>query len=75
MIRRTYPLRRLSPEAAGKALHDLARATARIEQLQTEHNALQHAIRAELGTETLWRLQANARNAVLASQLQQEIAA
>ncbi|MTZ15078.1 hypothetical protein GNE00_15100 [Pseudomonas sp. JL972] len=75
MIRRTYPLARLTPEAAGKALHDLARATARIEKLQTEHAALQQAIRAELGAETLWSLQANAGNAIALQQLQRENAA
>jgi len=75
MTRRTYPLARLSPEAGGKALHDLEHATARIALLQTEHTALQQAIRAELGTETLWRLQANARNAIALQQLQEEIAA
>ncbi|AWK98657.1 hypothetical protein [Stutzerimonas stutzeri] len=75
MIRRTYPLRRLSPEAGGKALHDLSRAEQRLAQLNTEHRALQQAIRSELGTETLWRLQANARNAVALQQLQEEIAA
>ncbi len=75
MTRRTYPLARLTPEAGGKALHDLDRTTARIEQLQTEHNALQQAIRADLGTETLRRLQAKARNAIALHQLQEEIAA
>lgn len=75
MTRRTYPLARLTPEAAGKALHDLDRATARIEQLQADQTALQHAIRTEFGTETLWRLQAIARNAVALQQLQEEIAA
>lgn len=75
MTRRTYPLARLTPEAGGKALHDLERATARFHQLQSELTALQHAIRAELGTETLWRLQAKARNAIALQQLQVEIAA
>jgi len=75
MTRRTYPLARLTPEAGGKALHELARATARIEQPQTEHKALQQAIRAELGPETLWRLQAKARNAIALQQLQAEVAA
>lgn len=75
MNRRTYPLRRLSPEAAGKALHDLSRAEGRLAQLNTEHSALLSAIRTEFGTETLWRLQAEARNAIALQQLQEEIAA
>lgn len=75
MIRRTYPLRRLSPEAGGKALHNLSRAEQRLAQLKTEHNALLSTIRTEFGTEILWRLQANARNAIALQQLQEEIAA
>ncbi|MCG6541720.1 hypothetical protein MCB86_16730 [Pseudomonas sp. KSR10] len=75
MTRRTYQLHRLTPEAAGKALHDLERATKRADQLETQLAALHQAIREEHGTETLWRLQANARNAVALQQLQEEIAA
>lgn len=74
MTRRTYPLARLTPEAGGKALHDLQRSTARIVQLEAQLAALHQAIRAEFGTETLWRLQANARNAIALQQLQVEIA-
>lgn len=75
MTRRTYPLRRLSPEMAGKALHDLERASQRMALLDAEHAALRQAIRTEFGTETLWRLQAAARNAIALQQLQKEIAA
>jgi hypothetical protein len=74
MNRRTYPLRRLSPEAGGKALHDLSRAKRRLAQLDAEHSALLNAIRSEFGTETLWRLQANARKAIALQQLQEEYA-
>ncbi|BCY01563.1 hypothetical protein [Stutzerimonas stutzeri] len=74
MNRRTYPLHRLSPEAGGKALHDLSRTQRRLAQLTAEHSALKQAIRSELGIETLWRLQAAARNAVTLEQLQEEYA-
>ncbi|MCJ0877786.1 hypothetical protein MRX33_09600 [Pseudomonas sp. JI-2] len=74
MNRRTYPLRRLSPEAGGKALHDLSRAQRRLAQLTDEHSALKQAIRTEFGIETLWRLQATARNAIALQQLQEEYA-
>lgn len=74
MNRRTYPLRRLSPEAGGKALHDLSRTQRRLAQLAAEHSALKQAIRSELGIETLWRLQTTARNAIALQQLQEEYA-
>lgn len=74
MIRRHFPLLRLTPEAAGKLQHDHNRALAKLAQLEREHTELQHQIRALFGTETLWKLRTDARNAVLLADLKQEAA-
>lgn len=74
MIRRNFPLLRLTPEAAGKLQHDHNRAIAKLSQLEREHTELQNQIRAQLGTETLWKLRTDARNAVLLVDLKQEAA-
>lgn len=74
MIRRHFPLLRLTPEAAGKLQHDYDRAITKLARLEREHTELQNQIRAQLGTETLWKLRTDARNAVLLVDLKQEAA-
>lgn len=74
-MRRHYPLLRLTPEAAGKLQHDYSHALACLERLRTELVALENQVSTEFGTQALQLLRTNARNAVLAKQLEQEIAA
>lgn len=75
MIKRHYPLLRLTPDAAGKLQHDHNRALARLAQMETELAELERQVRAQFGAEAYWQLRNNARNAALAEQLKQEIAA
>ena len=75
MIKRHYPLLRLTPEAAGKLQHDHDRALARLAQMEIKLAELERQVRAQFGAEAYWLLRNNARNAALANQLQQEIAA
>ena len=75
MIRRHYPLLRISPDAAGKLQYDHTRALARLAQIETELAELERQVRAQFGAEAYWLLRNNARNAALAEQLKQEIAA
>lgn len=74
-MKRHYPLLRLTPEAAGKLQHDHTRALARLAQMETELAELERQVSAQYGAEAYWLLRNNARNAALANQLQQEIAA
>ena len=71
-MRRTYPLCRLSPEAAGKLQHDHQRLTHRLAEAERYAAELQRQIRNTLGTEGLWALQRAARNAITLQQLQEE---
>ncbi|AVO51242.1 hypothetical protein [Ectopseudomonas mendocina] len=72
---RTYPLRRLSPEAGGKLEHDHQRTTSKLAALQREHAELQNQIRTQYGTEALWQLREATRNALLLADIKQEAAA
>ncbi|MFI8736555.1 hypothetical protein ACIGKM_11640 [Ectopseudomonas toyotomiensis] len=74
MIRRHFPLLRLTPEAAGKLQHDYDRAITKLAQLEREHTELQNQIRTQLGAETLWKLRTDTRNAVLLVDLKKEAA-
>lgn len=74
-MRRTYPLCRLTPEAAGKLQHDNQRLTHRLDQAKRYAAALHQEIRAAHGTEALWALQHAARNAITLQQLQEELSA
>ena len=71
-MRRTYPLCRLSPEAAGQLVRDHGRLTKRLAEAERFNAELQRQIRNTLGTEGLWSLQRAARQAIALQQLQEE---
>ena len=72
---RNYPLLRLTPDQAGQLQHAHNRLQASHAQLQAERAALEHALRAAYGSQAFLKLRNTARNAALAEQLKQEIAA
>lgn len=74
MMRRNFPLLRLTPEAAGKLQHEHNRSITKLAALQREHIELQNQIRAQFGNEALWELREATRNALLLTDLRQEAA-
>ncbi|WP_339079657.1 hypothetical protein [Pseudomonas sp. TMP9] len=73
-MRRNYPLLRLTPEQAGKLLHDFDRLQAKHIQLQAERVALEQALSSLHGHEALVALRNIARNQAKAALLKEEIA-
>ncbi|SDJ60024.1 hypothetical protein [Pseudomonas indica] len=71
-MRRTFPLLRLSPEAAGQLQHDHQRAIQKLHALELEHAEFVRQVRALIGASALWQLQTATRNAVLLDALKKE---
>lgn len=70
-----YPPLRLSPAVAGKMAHDHQLATRKLRETERFLTALTTEIRNAFGTETVWALQAKARNAIALTDLQKELRA
>ncbi|MCY1294354.1 hypothetical protein D9M70_436460 [compost metagenome] len=71
-MRRTYPLLRLSPEAAGILQRDHDRATKKLKELERYQAEFLRRLRVALGIEAVWALQRQTRNALLLQDLQKE---
>ncbi|MCP1647260.1 hypothetical protein [Pseudomonas nitroreducens] len=74
-MRRNFPLCRLSPEAAGQLMHDHERCTKKLLETERYLAALTVEIRNTLGPETVWSIQAKARQTVALNDLQKELRA
>ena len=66
---------RLSPEAAGRLQREHAAAVACAREQERYLAEFTRCVRGALGTEALWQLQAEARNATALAELQQEVSA
>lgn len=74
-MRRTYPLCRLSPEAAGQLVQEHARDQKKLQEAERLLAAFTVEVRNALGTEAVWALQSKARNAMALADLQKELRA
>lgn len=74
-MRRTYPLCRLSPEAAGQLVKEHARDQKKLQEAERLLAAFTVEVRNVLGTEAVWALQSKARNAIALAELQRELRA
>lgn len=74
-MRRTYPLCRLSPEAAGQLVHEHARNQKKLQEAERLLAAFTFEVRNVLGPEAVWSLQAKARNTIALAELQKELRA
>jgi len=66
---------RLSPEAAGRLMRRHSVAEALLIEQQRYLTEFTRRVRETLGTEALWQLQADTRNAIALAELQQEVSA
>lgn len=66
---------RLSPEAAGRLHREHAAAVTHAREQERYLAEFTRRVRTAIGTEALWQLQAEARNAIALAELQQEVSA